>query len=104
VKPYLKTQKNDMADAEAICEAVTRPTMRFVPIKSVDQQALLVLHGVRDQWVRMSTKIINTIRGHLAEFGVVGAKGRLGVEAILMMLEDRQDGVHCSDYSGNVIE
>ena len=49
VKPYLKTQKNDMADAEAICEAVTRPTMRFVPIKSVDQQALLVLHGVRDQ-------------------------------------------------------
>jgi len=91
VKPYLKTQKNDMADAEAICEAVTRPTMRFVPIKSVDQQALLVLHGVRDQWVRMSTKIINTIRGHLAEFGVVGAKGRLGVEAILMMLEDRQD-------------
>ena len=52
VKPYVKTQKNDMADAEAICEAVTRPTMRFVSIKTTDQQALLVLHGVRDQWVR----------------------------------------------------
>jgi transposase len=76
VKPYVKSQKNDMADAEAICEAVTRPTMRFVPIKTPDQQAVLVLHGVRDQWVRLSTRLINTLRGHLAEFGVVAAKGR----------------------------
>ncbi len=91
VKPYVKTQKNDMADAEAICEAVTRPTMRFVPIKTVDQQALMVLHGVRDQLIRMSTKLINTLRGHLAEFGVVGAKGRLGVETILKVLADPKD-------------
>lgn len=91
VKPYVKSQKNDMADAEAICEAVTRPTMRFVPIKTADQQALLVLHGVRDQWVRLSTRLINTLRGHLAEFGVVAAKGRMGVEAILAILLDDHD-------------
>lgn len=91
VKPYVKSQKNDMADAEAICEAVTRPTMRFVPIKTTDQQALLVLHGVRDQWVRLSTRLINILRGHLAEFGVVAAKGRMGVEAILAILLDDQD-------------
>ena len=91
VKPYVKSQKNDMADAEAICEAVTRPTMRFVPIKSPDQQALLVLHGVRDQWVRLSTRLINTLRGHLAEFGIVAAKGRMGVEAILAILLDDTD-------------
>jgi len=91
VKPYVKSQKNDMADAEAICEAVTRPTMRFVPIKTPDQQALLVLHGVRDQWVRLSTRLINTLRGHLAEFGIVAAKGRMGVEAILAVLLDDED-------------
>lgn len=91
VKPYVKSQKNDMADAEAICEAVTRPTMRFVPIKTTDQQALLVLHGARDQWVRLSTRLINVLRGHLAEFGVVAAKGRMGVEAILAILLDDQD-------------
>lgn len=91
VKPYVKSQKNDMADAEAICEAVTRPTMRFVPIKTPDQQALLVLHGVRDQWVRLSTRLINTLRGHLAEFGIVAAKGRMGVEAILAILLDDED-------------
>lgn len=91
VKPYVKSQKNDMADAEAICEAVTRPTMRFVPIKTLDQQALLVLHGVRDQWVRLSTRLINVLRGHLAEFGVVAAKGRMGVEAILAVLLDDKD-------------
>jgi transposase len=91
VKPYVKSQKNDMADAEAICEAVTRPTMRFVPTKTTDQQALLVLHGVRDQWVRLSTRLINTLRGHLAEFGIVAAKGRMGVEAILAILLDDSD-------------
>ena len=91
VKPYVKSQKNDMTDAEAICEAVTRPTMRFVPIKTADQQALLVLHGVRDQWVRLSTRLINTLRGHMAEFGIVAAKGRMGVEAILAILLDASD-------------
>ena len=91
VKPYLKSQKNDMRDAEAICEAVTRPTMRFVPIKTPDQQALLALHGVRDHWVRLSTRLINTLRGYLAEFGIVAARGRMGVEAILDTLADDQD-------------
>lgn len=90
-KPYVKSQKNDMTDAEAICEAVTRPTMRFVPVKSLDQQALLVLHGVRDQWVRLSTRLTNVLRGHLAEFGIVAAKGRMGVEAILAVLIDDKD-------------
>ena len=91
VKPYLKSQKNDMRDAEAICEAVTRPTMRFVPIKTPDQQALLALHGVRDHWVRLSTRLIYTLRGYLAEFGIVAARGRMGVEAILDTLADDQD-------------
>ena len=91
VKPYVKSQKNDMADAEAICEAVTRPTMRFVPIKTPEQQALLALHGVRDHWVRLSTRLINTLRGYLAEFGIVAQRGRLGVEAILQGLEDDTD-------------
>ena len=91
VKPYLKSQKNDMRDAEAICEAVTRPTMRFVPIKTPDQQALLALHGVRDHWVRLSTRLINTLRGYLAEFGIVAARGRMGVEAILETLADDED-------------
>ena len=91
VKPYVKTQKNDMADAEATCEAVTRPTMRFVPVKTKDQQSLMVMHGVRDQLISISTKLINSIRGHLAEFGVVGAKGRLGVEKIIEILCDRGD-------------
>lgn len=97
VKPYVKTQKNDMADAEAICEAVTRPTMRFVPIKSPEQQSLLVLHGVRDHWVRLSTRLINTLRGYLAEFGVVAARGRMGVEAILKILsDDCDDRIPCA--------
>ena len=91
VKPYLKSQKNDMRDAEAICEAVTRPTMRFVSIKTPDQQALLALHGVRDDWVRLSTRLIYTLRGYLAEFGIVAARGRMGVEAILDTLADDQD-------------
>ncbi len=91
VKPYLKSQKNDMRDAEAICEAVTRPTMRFVPIKTPDQQALLALHGVRDHWVRLSTRLINTLRGYLAEFGIVASRGRMGVEAILEVLADDED-------------
>lgn len=80
-----------MADAEAICEAVTRPTMRFVPAKTVEQQSLMVLHGVRDQLIGISTKLVNVIRGHLAEFGVVGAKGRMGVTAILKVLADPTD-------------
>src|SRR3978361_1743907 len=75
VKPYVKRGKTDAADAEAICEAVTRPTMRFVAIKSVDQQAALMLHKTRDLLVLQRTMLINGLRGHLAEFGIIAAKG-----------------------------
>src|SRR3984893_12366888 len=76
VKPYVKRNKNDAADAEAICEAMSRPGMRFVAPKSAEQQAGLMLLGVRDLLVKQRTMLINAMRGHAAEFGVVGAKGR----------------------------
>jgi transposase len=75
VKPYVKRGKNDMADAEAICEAVTRPTMRFVPVKSADRQAVLVLHRTRDMLMRQRTMALNAVRGHLAEFGIIAPQG-----------------------------
>ena len=75
VKPYVKRGKTDAGDAEAICEAVTRPTMRFVAIKSPEQQSLLVLHRARDLLIRQRTQLVNLIRGQLAEFGIVLAKG-----------------------------
>src|SRR5829696_8143585 len=75
VKPYVKRGKTDAGDAEAICEAVTRPTMRFVPIKSVEQQATLALHRTRDLLVRQRTQLVNMIRGLLAEFGIDLPKG-----------------------------
>jgi len=78
VKPYVKRNKTDAADAEAICEAVTRPSMRFVGIKSVDQQAMLVLHRSRDLLVRQRTMMCNALRGHLAEFGVIEKLGMAG--------------------------
>jgi transposase len=91
VKPYVKRGKTDAADAEAICEAVTRPTMRFVAIKSVDQQAALMLHKTRDLLVRQRTMLINGLRGHLAEFGVVAAKGPGGVKVAIESLHEAQD-------------
>ncbi len=75
VKPYVKTNKNDVADAEAICEAVARPNMRFVPIKNVEQQAVLSLHPARQGFVKARTAQANQIRGLLAEFGLVVAQG-----------------------------
>src|SRR4051795_9194649 len=75
VKPYVKRGKNDAADAEALCEAMSRPTMRFVPVKTSDQQAALMLVGVRDRLIRNRTQLANTIRGHAAEFGLTAAKG-----------------------------
>ena len=80
VKPYVKRNKNDAADAEAICEAVTRPTMRFVPIKTPEQQAVLMEHRTRALFVRQRTALINALRGHLAEFGIVAGVGRNGLE------------------------
>jgi len=75
VKAYVRRQKNDAADAEAICEAVTRPTMRFVPVKSAERQGVLVLHRARELLVRQRTMLINAIRGHCAEFGMIAPQG-----------------------------
>jgi len=75
VKPYVKRGKNDATDAEAICEAVTRPNMRFVPVKSADQQAVLMLHRTRALLIRQQTMLANAFRAHLAEFGIVVAQG-----------------------------
>ena len=88
VKPYVKRQKNDTADAEAICEAVTRPNMRFVPTKTAEQQSCLTLHRTRH---RQQTAIINSIRAHLAEFGIVAPVGRRGVERLLEIVADPND-------------
>jgi transposase len=75
VRPYVKRNKNDATDAEAICEAVGRPTMRFVPIKSIDQQAVLMLHRSRDLLIRQRTALVNALRGHFAELGIVVGQG-----------------------------
>lgn len=83
VKPYVKRQKNDMADAEAICEAVTRPTMRFVEVKSPEQQGVVVLHRTRQTLIRQRTQISNAIRGHMAEFGLVAPVGREGLQRLI---------------------
>jgi len=91
VKPYVKRNKNDAADAEAICEAVQRPTMRFVPIKSPEQQSVLMLHRTRQLFVRQRTALINAIRAHLAEFGIVAGIGRNGVEKLLELITKGED-------------
>ena len=91
VKPYVKRQKNDAADAEAICEAVTRANMRFVETKTPEQQSCLMLHRIRHLFIRQQTAVINAIRAHLAEFGVVAPVGRNGVEALLDVVADSSD-------------
>ncbi|MBV1692294.1 IS110 family transposase [Novosphingobium sp. G106] len=83
VKPYVKRGKTDAADAEAICEAVTRPTMRFVPIKNSEQQAVFMLHRVRSTLVRQRTMVMNALRGHLSEFGIVAAQGSANLAKIV---------------------
>src|SRR5712672_275506 len=91
VKPYVKRQKNDAADAEAICEAVTRANMRFVPTKTPEQQSGLVLHRARHLFIRQQTAVINASRAHLAEFGIVAPVGRHGVEELLNVVADPDD-------------
>jgi transposase len=91
VKPYVKRQKNDATDAEAICEAVGRANMRFVPTKTVEQQSSLVLHRTRHLFIRQQTSVINAIRAHLAEFGIVAPVGRHGVEELLNVVADPND-------------
>jgi transposase len=91
VRPYVKRQKNDAADAEAICEAVTRANMRFVAIKTPEQQSCLMLHRTRHLFIRQQTSVINAIRAHLAEFGIVAPVGRNGVEQLLDVVADASD-------------
>ena len=91
VRPFVKTNKNDAADAEAICEAVTRPTMRFAAAKSAEQQSVLMLHRVRELLVRQRTMLINALRGHCAEFGIVVAQGAPKVEELIAIIEDADD-------------
>ena len=91
VKPYVKRHKNDAIDAEAICEAVTRPNMRFVATKTREQQSCLTLHRTRHLFIRQQTSVINVIRAHLAEFGIVAPVGRKGVEQLLGIVADAAD-------------
>jgi transposase len=91
VKPYLKRQKNDAADAEAICEAVTRPSMRFVDVKTPEQQSVLVLHRTRMTLMRHRIELSNTIRAHMAEFGLVAPVGGLGLQSLVEIARDDAD-------------
>jgi transposase len=91
VKPYVKRHKNDAVDAEAICEAVTRANMRFVATKTPEQQSCLTLHRTRHLFIRQQTSVINAIRAHLAEFGIVAPVGRRGVEQLLGVVSDASD-------------
>ena len=91
VKPYVKRQKNDTTDAEAICEAVTRANMRFVETKTPEQQSCLMLHRTRHLFIRQQTAVINAIRAHLAEFGIVAPVGRHGVEQLLKVVANPSD-------------
>jgi transposase len=92
VKAYVKRNKNDAADAEAICEAVRRPTMRFVPIKTAEEQAALLLHRGRERLVRQRTALVNALRGHLAEFGVIAPLGLRNVSGLIAIVRDEGDG------------
>ena len=91
VKPYVKRQKNDRADAEAICEAVQRPSMRFVAVKSEEQQSTLVIHRVRETLVAQKTQLINALRAHLAEFGIVAPQGAGKVAQLTAVVADLED-------------
>ncbi len=91
VKPYVKRNKNDAADAEAICEAVTRPNMRFVAVKGPEQQSLMMVHRTRALLVRQRTMVVNAMRAHLAEFGIAAPVGLRGIKALLAVIADSGD-------------
>ena len=93
VKPFVKRQKNDMADAEAICEAAQRPTMRFVAVKSEAKQASSVIFRTRDLLVGQRTQIINALRGHLSEYGLIAPQGPAHVEQLIASIEDPASGI-----------
>jgi transposase len=86
-EPYVKRSKSDALDAEGICEAVTRPTMRFVAIKNPEQQAALMLHRTRDLLVRQRTMLVNALRGHLAEYGIIAPQGLASVPKLIALAE-----------------
>ncbi len=88
VKPYVKRGKNDGVDAEALCEAMSRPSMRSVPVKTPDNQAALMLTGMRDRLVRNRTQLCNAIRGYAAEFGITAAKGLWKIELLLARIRE----------------
>jgi transposase len=91
VRPYVKTNKHDAADAEGICEAVTRPTMRFVPVKTIEQQAMAQLHRIRQLLVKQKTMQINALRGHLAELGIIRGQGVAKATERMRLVEDASD-------------
>ena len=91
VKAYVKRNKNDAADAEAICEAVRRPTMRFVRVKSAEQQAQLMQHRARDLLLRQRTQLINAMRAHMAELGIAAPQGREGIKQLLAIIANDED-------------
>jgi transposase len=92
VKAYVKRNKHDVADAEAICEAVRRPSMRFVPLKTAEQQSALMMHRARDLLIRQRTMLVNALRGHLAEFGLIEAQGLHKVARLITIVMDETDG------------
>ena len=113
VKPYVKRNKNDAADAEAICEAMSRPRMRFVPVKTTAQQATLMLAGTRGELIRRRTQLSNMIRGYAAEFGLTEAKGldkiepllaRITADATVPQLAKELFAVHAKDYARLLVE
>ncbi len=91
VRPFLKTNKHDVADAEAIAEALVRPTMRLTPIKSAEQQAVLMLHRARELLVKQRTMFINAIRGHCSELGMITSQGASRVKDLLQIINDPED-------------
>jgi len=103
VKAYLKRNKNDAADAEAICEAVGRPSMRFVAIKTAEQQAALLLHHGRERLVRQRTGLVNALRAHLAEFGVIAPHGLRHVTGLIAIVRDASD-TRLPDLAHQVLE
>jgi transposase len=103
VKAYVKRNKNDVADAEAICEAVRRPSMRFVPIKTTEQQSALMIHRARDLLIRQRTMLVNALRGHLAEFGLIEAQGLHKVAKLIAIVLDEKDR-RISDIARRVLK
>ena len=103
VKAYVKRNKNDAADAEAICEAVRRPTMRFVPIKTAEQQAALLVHRGRERLVRQRTALVNALRAHLAEFGVIAPLGLRNIARLIAVVRDESDA-RLPDLARQVLE